>query len=220
MGKTSETRRRRGPGRPSNPVPRDKLLAIARDTFAERGYAGASMAAIAERAGIRKSSLFHHFSSKDALYDEVFGSVLDELALLLTQAVAPGRPFLDRLDQLGWDLTGHLGANPAVARLILREITSRGPVLERPGSTRIQEVMLATAAFLASGMDEGAVDHQDPNQLAVSIVGLHLTCFAAPEVSGALLGGDVFAEAAVERRREAVREQIRRLVGAPVAVSS
>lgn len=213
MGSTTGAKKRRGPGRPSQPVPREKLLAVARDAFAERGYAGASMATIAERAGIRKSSLFHHFASKDALYDEVFGSVLDALGLLLAEAVAPGRPFVDRLDRLGDALTDHLASHPAVARLLLREFTSRGPVLERPGRARIQDTLRATAAFLGIGMEEGVLARQDPIHLALSIVGLHLTFFAAPEVSGALLDRDVFGEVAATERKRAIREQIRRLCG-------
>lgn len=216
MSARTTAKNRRGPGRPSNPVARETLLAIARDAFAERGYSGASMSVIAERAGIRKSSLFHHFSTKDALYDEVFASVLDELGLLLGEAIAPGRPFVERLDRLGDALTRHLGAKPAVARLLLREFTSRGPVLDRPGRARIEGTLAATSAFLEGGMVEGVIPRQDPAHLAMSVVGLHLVHFAAPEVSGSLVGGDVFDPSHVEARRRAVQEQVRRLCGAEV----
>ena len=86
-------------------------------------------------------------------------------------------------------------------------------MLDRPGRARIQDILRATAAFLAVGMDEGALARQEPNHLALSIVGLHLTCFAAPEVSGALLGDDLFDPAQVAARQSAVREQVRRLCG-------
>ena len=58
---------KRGPGRPKNPVSKATLLQAAGMAFAERGYAGASMADIASRAGIQKASLFHHFPTKDLL---------------------------------------------------------------------------------------------------------------------------------------------------------
>jgi len=63
---------RRRPGRPSNPVSRDQLIRLARQIFAQHGYAGASMSRIAEGAGIRKSSLFHHFATKEALYEKLW----------------------------------------------------------------------------------------------------------------------------------------------------
>lgn len=36
--------------------------------FLARGYAGTSMADLAEACGIQKASLYHHFASKDALF--------------------------------------------------------------------------------------------------------------------------------------------------------
>lgn len=46
-------------------------MRAARDSFAERGYAGASLRDIAERAGITHAGLLHHFRSKDDLLAEV-----------------------------------------------------------------------------------------------------------------------------------------------------
>ena len=44
-----------------------KIIQAAVDEFLESGYDGASMEAIARRAGISKGGLYHHFSSKDEI---------------------------------------------------------------------------------------------------------------------------------------------------------
>ena len=75
--------------------------------------------------------------------------------------------------------------------------------------------MRAVARFLAAGMAEGAIREQDPRQLAVSIVGVHLFHFAASEVTGGMFDGDAFARVAVEARAEAVIAQVRGMCGAP-----
>ena len=46
---------------------RKEILDAARESFAERGYAGSSLRDIAERAGTTHAVLQHHFASKDAL---------------------------------------------------------------------------------------------------------------------------------------------------------
>jgi AcrR family transcriptional regulator len=46
---------------------REKILAAAWDAFAEQGYRGASLARIAERAGVSDAGLLHHFPSKELL---------------------------------------------------------------------------------------------------------------------------------------------------------
>ena len=45
-----------------------QILEAALEEFAERGYAGARMAAVAARAGIAKGLIYHYFPSKSALF--------------------------------------------------------------------------------------------------------------------------------------------------------
>jgi AcrR family transcriptional regulator len=51
----------------SSAATRQRLLDAAEDLFAERGYEGASMRALAERAGTSVSAAHYHFGSKHAL---------------------------------------------------------------------------------------------------------------------------------------------------------
>jgi AcrR family transcriptional regulator len=46
---------------------REKILVAAWDAFGEQGYRGASLARIAERAGVSDAGLLHHFPSKQHL---------------------------------------------------------------------------------------------------------------------------------------------------------
>jgi AcrR family transcriptional regulator len=63
---------------------RAKLLAAARELFAERGYAGTSTKAIARHAEVGEVLLFRHFGSKAGLFDEAvlapFENFVDEYA--------------------------------------------------------------------------------------------------------------------------------------------
>jgi AcrR family transcriptional regulator len=64
-----------GAGRPtrtrrSGDEVRARLLAAARDVFAELGYAGATTKQISERAQVGEVLLFRHFGSKSGLFDE------------------------------------------------------------------------------------------------------------------------------------------------------
>lgn len=46
--------------------------------FAESGYEGASIATVAERAGLSKQNLMYYFPTKQALYQRVLDNVLDD----------------------------------------------------------------------------------------------------------------------------------------------
>ena len=60
----------RAPGRPAGPRGAE-LLAVARDLFLERGFAGATMQDVAARAGVSKTSLYREHASKDDLFAAV-----------------------------------------------------------------------------------------------------------------------------------------------------
>jgi TetR/AcrR family transcriptional regulator len=76
---------------------RDKLeadiVARAVRVFAENGYEGASIATVADNAGLSKQNLMYYFPTKQALYQRVLGDVLDEwLARMDTLADPAGEP--------------------------------------------------------------------------------------------------------------------------------
>lgn len=65
------------------PERRRQLLHVALDVFADRGFHGTSMDAVAEAAGVTKPVLYQHFTSKDALYEEL----VDEMGARLEEAI-------------------------------------------------------------------------------------------------------------------------------------
>lgn len=64
----------------STPVTRrEELLGLAATMFAERGLRATTVRDIADAAGILSGSLYHHFSSKEEMVDEVLRGFLDWL---------------------------------------------------------------------------------------------------------------------------------------------
>ncbi len=58
---------------------RDELLELAATMMAERGLRATTVRDIADAAGILSGSLYHHFSSKEEMVDEVLSGFLDWL---------------------------------------------------------------------------------------------------------------------------------------------
>lgn len=66
-----------------------QILDAARDVISERGFNGAQMSAIAERAGVATGSLYRHFQSKEDLSRAVFKEVARR-EVNLTRQIATG----------------------------------------------------------------------------------------------------------------------------------
>jgi AcrR family transcriptional regulator len=139
--------------------------------------------------------------------------LLGELGELIFKAIGGAHGYLERLDALGSMLVRFLAERPDAARVLLRELVNGGQSLDGRGREAIQNTMKITSAFLAEGMEAGAIARQDPRHLALSIAGLHLTYFAAAEVSSELLEGDVFSPELAEQRVQEVIGQVRRICG-------
>jgi AcrR family transcriptional regulator len=73
---------RRTGRRPGNPDTREAILSAARSAFAEKGYDGASIRAIATGAGVDPALVHHYFGTKDKLFLETMNSPVDPVDLI------------------------------------------------------------------------------------------------------------------------------------------
>lgn len=209
VGAQDEAPRR--PGRPARPVTREHLLKVAREAFSELGYAGASMGDIAGRAGIRKSSLFHHFATKDDLYRDALASVVQDITEQVTRSIAGSGPLLERMDQTSLAVQRYFGQHPVAARLLLREFVDAGPATTAAGEA-VDNVLRIAVNLLETAMNEGVIARQDARHLAMSIAGAHLVYFSIPDVSSRLMGGNVFSPDLAEVRAQQCCQHVRHLL--------
>jgi AcrR family transcriptional regulator len=59
---------------------RERLIRTGRELFGERGYDGTSIEAILAAAGVARGALYHHFPTKEALFDAVLDRLVAEVA--------------------------------------------------------------------------------------------------------------------------------------------
>jgi AcrR family transcriptional regulator len=76
---------------------RARILKAARDVFTAEGLEGASLRAIAARAGYTPAALYFHFESKEAIYAEVLRASLAALGRTVAAAIAEARTPARRL---------------------------------------------------------------------------------------------------------------------------
>ena len=191
---------------------KEEIVAEATRLFAERGYEGASMGDLAERVGLRKASLFHHFASKDVLYKAVLHELMEKVKTAILAAALAQGSFAERLDSLSDSLTDVLAAHPYAARLLVREAMDGGPVMKSGLDQTINDVLEAGLAFANAGQAAGEFKKQlDTRQAIVSFIGIHFMPFAIDEVVEKFTGSSPFDEAFVAARKEAIRSQSRDL---------
>jgi AcrR family transcriptional regulator len=212
--KSASTAPASGPGgRKRKRLRKEEIVAEATKLFAERGYEGASMGDLAERVGLRKASLFHHFPSKDVLYATVLTELMDGVKAAILGAAMSEGSFAERLDALTDALTSTLGAQPHAARLLVREAMDGGPVMKEGLGRTVNDVLAASLEFAKAGQREGVFNPDlDPTHLIVTMIGIHFMPFVIGDIVERFAGTSPFHAAFVEERKTAVRMQVRDLV--------
>ncbi|RFS83314.1 TetR/AcrR family transcriptional regulator [Actinomadura spongiicola] len=80
----------RGPGRRPGPTEtREEILAAARDLFAEKGFDGTSLRAIARAAGVDPTLVHHFFGNKEGVFVEALRFPMDPAVVLSRVASVP-----------------------------------------------------------------------------------------------------------------------------------
>lgn len=91
---------------------RELILDAAKQVFAEEGLEGASLRAIAVRAGYTPAALYFHFESKEAIYAEVLKASLASLGAAVDHAVAQTRTAAQRLKAAALSFFRFYAENP------------------------------------------------------------------------------------------------------------
>jgi AcrR family transcriptional regulator len=76
---------------------RAALIQVATELFAAHGYEATAIPAILQAAGVSRGALYHHFESKEALFEAVLESVEADVMARATRAAATARDPLDGL---------------------------------------------------------------------------------------------------------------------------
>lgn len=148
-----------------------QILEVAERHFAQHGFAGASLSAIARDCELGNPGLLHHFASKELLYRALLETLAQDLTLRLDQMLDQTPAPAQRLQgfialQLDW-----MRERPLAAQLITRELLDNSERIAT-AQTRPLEQFLTTALTLIADAQATGHAHRDMAPLALLTVTL------------------------------------------------
>ncbi len=177
---------------------RETILDAAEDEFANQGFHGARMVAIAKRAGVTHGLLHYYFHSKDGLYEEVVGRLFGRHQQLFEQLYADHHVLTVREVVLeSFDL---FWEHPNQVHIMLWEMTSGGDHIERSMKT-FYDTMAGGLASLTSNAPQTSKPGRDPRDVYVSILGALVVYFFRDPLIKQIFGQNRFSEEDRKRRR-------------------
>lgn len=145
------------------------LTDAGRALFADPGFAATTLEDVAARAGVTRGALYHHFASKEALFEAVFRLLQDEMTFRSKASAGRRRSPLSRF-RAGCDAFLDSCLAPDIARIVLLD----GPsVLGWETWRRIdaEHGLSITVAGLAAAIRSGEIPAQPVEPLAHLLLG-------------------------------------------------
>ena len=161
-----------------------RILAAAGTLFAEQGYDAVSMSLIAQRAGISKANIYHHFKTKFDLYMAVVLRACKDSGELVQVLLELNQPLAPALGQFARDHLQRLLEHQTFSRIILRELLEGG---RQRGEQLAQSGFNASFSRLADALEQRRASGElredvDPAALAVLLIGANVFFFAVRDL--------------------------------------
>jgi AcrR family transcriptional regulator len=151
-----------------------QLLTTAIELFAENGFHGTSVDTIVNTAGVNKRMVYHHFGSKERLYQAVITEVYENLSALEIQALEKSNTFQENLTQIITLYCDFLDQNPHFTRILQWENLNKGKGIESTDPKLLKNPILEA---LEKELNKARKTNQirqdlDAKHLLISLIGL------------------------------------------------
>ncbi|MDQ0142266.1 TetR/AcrR family transcriptional regulator [Cupriavidus necator] len=144
------------------------ILRAAEHVFARAGFAGATMAEIAVRAGVPKSNLHYYFRTKQALYRAVLAHTL-QLWLSEADVIRAELPPQVALEQYIRAKMRLSASHPDASRVFANELLHGAPEIGEVLRHALRELVSRKAAVVQQWIDRGQMAPVDPQHLFFTI---------------------------------------------------
>lgn len=195
---------------PKSEITKAKILAAAEYEFSEKGYFGARIDEIAERAGVNKRMIYEHFESKENLYRETLLSVYKKLAECESGFYVDNLEPRLAIKNIIYVYFKFLDETPNFVRMLMWENLNNAESLS---AEEVRKLKAPTLEYIGNqikrGKEEGVFRQDiDEYQIIVSLMNFGFSYFSNIHTLSAILGKDMTDSSEILKRAEFVSNMI------------
>jgi AcrR family transcriptional regulator len=162
------------PARRRERLPRDErtaaIMDVAREVFCEKGYAEASTAEIAARAGVVEGTLYRYFPTKRDLLIKVVEAFYERIFADYERQLQGVRGTWNRLRYLVWKHLSVFHGDPAMCRLIVHELRPSPQYRQSSVFELNRRYTERTLAVIKEGIAAGEFEERLPLRLVRDMI--------------------------------------------------
>lgn len=142
-----------------NNILEEKIIAVAKEVFIEKGFDGASMSDIAARVGINRPTLHYYYRTKDKMFQTVFLSIIQSFIPKIQDVfVDDNKPFSEKIRIVVDTYLEVAKNNPYMPMFVMREINRNAKdFIKAVKPVYMDKFLNQIAIYLQSAMDKGDI---------------------------------------------------------------
>ena len=184
-----------------------RLLNTSETLFAERGFYGVSIAAIAKEMGFSKQALLHHYPTKEKLYGAVLQRISDDFFEQQLEAEQASHDPLERLKTFYQGLATPSLENVQRTRLLMRELLDNNGRANSAENWYLKGFLTRIINMVKAVEGLGALSDEQALVTAYQWLGaVNYFLISPPTLSG------IFGESALEKMNQSFNDQLVALI--------
>ena len=183
----------------------EKILQAAREVFQQKGYDGARMRDIADRASINKGLLHYYFRTKDALFEKIFGIAFQTMVAQVNEIFSADASLFDKIRTFTDKYIDLIARNEYLPKFVINEI-NRNPdqFIEHMQIRKKKPVVHVFIEQFEKEIAAGNIKSVDARQFCINMISLCLFPFIARPMMQTILDIDyaTYRQMMQDRKKE------------------
>lgn len=191
-----------------------KILEAAELVFHEKGYDGARMQEIADKATINKGLLHYYFKSKDALFDSIFSLALRKMVGNLNSILLLEIPLEEKLDLMIDGYMNMILRNSSLPSFVMNEL-NKDPdkFISKHVGSDLKNVFESFIDSVNREIESGKIRPIDPRQLFMNIQSMVIFPFIGRTMIQVVVGIDNKEfQKLMQERRELIKTFVKQAI--------
>ncbi|MDO9578496.1 MAG: helix-turn-helix domain-containing protein [Candidatus Cloacimonadales bacterium] len=148
----------------------EKIFSAAKEEFIEKGFDGARMQAIADRAGISKAALHYYYRSKEKLFKKVVNFIFNMVFNSVKQKIEEKLSFEEKVHFIISMYIDTILQHKHMAFFLFSELMKHPQILDE--LIKKQEKITTLSAAYQAELEKGKIRSIEPRHLILNVVSM------------------------------------------------
>lgn len=195
----------------SNTNAEDRILSAAEEVFHEKGYDGARMQEIADKASINKGLLHYYFKTKDVLFDAIFSMALKRMVSNIHSILAMELPLEEKIELIIDGYMNILLKNSALPRFVINELNKDADrFITKHLSSNASSIFTSFDASVNKEIAAGSIRQINSKHLFMNMISMIIFPFVGRPMIQVIVGlENKEFQLLMQERREAIKSFIK-----------